>query len=178
MKIAWEHLRPVVNFADQTCFGCGADNPIGLHMRFLSDDEKLYARVNVPVTMAGWDTTVHGGILSTILDEMMGWSVIYLLGKIGVTKTMTVDFLKPVRAEQTLTAIGYILEEVSDRQTRVTGEIYSQEGVLCVRSTGLFAAMTAQAAVRLGVMSGDYMERFLPILQQRSADLDTSPSQG
>ncbi len=171
MNIDWQQLRPVINIADQTCFGCGIDNPIGLRMRFVSDDEKLYARVRVPVTMAGWDNTVHGGILSTILDEMMGWSVIYLLGKIGVTKTMTVDFLKPVRAEQTLTAIGFIQEEISDRQIRVTGEIYSEEGVLSVRSSGLFAAMTAQAAVRLGVMSSDYMERFLPILQQRSQGL-------
>ena len=168
MDIDWQQLRPVINIGDQTCFGCGADNPIGLHMHFLSDDEKLYAQLRVPVTMAGWDTTVHGGILSTILDEMMGWSVIYLVGKIGVTKTMTVDVLKPVRAEQRLTAIGYIAEEISERQIRVSGEIYSEEGVLSVRSSGLFAAMTAQAAVRLGVMSSDYMERFLPILQQRA----------
>lgn len=168
MNIDWQQLRPVINIANQTCFGCGADNPIGLHMHLLSGDDKLYAQVRVPVTMAGWDTTVHGGILSTILDEMMGWSVIYLRGKIGVTKTMTVDFLKPVRTEQRLTAIGFIAEEISDRQMRVTGEIYSEEGVLCVRSSGLFAAMTAQAAVRLGVMSSEYMERFLPILQQRS----------
>ncbi len=28
--------------------------------------------------MAGWDRTVHGGIVSTVLDEIMGWGVIYL----------------------------------------------------------------------------------------------------
>lgn len=169
MNIAQEQLRLVDNIADQTCFGCGAKNPIGLKMQFKTDDEKIYSFVTVPRTMAGWDTTVHGGILSTILDEMMGWSVIYLLGKIGVTKSMTVEFLKPVPAETPLTAVGYIQEVVSERQVLVTGEIFNQDSVLCVRSTGTFAAMTSQAAVRLGVMSGDYLERFLPVLNQKEA---------
>jgi acyl-coenzyme A thioesterase PaaI-like protein len=164
-----EQLRLVNNIADQTCFGCGTNNPIGLKMQFQTDDEKLYSFVTVPKTMAGWDTTVHGGILSTILDEMMGWSVIYLLGKIGVTKSMSVEFLKPVPAETPLTALGCIQKVVSERLVLVTGEIYNQDSVLCVRSTGTFAAMTSQAAVRLGVMSSDYMERFLPLLSQKEA---------
>jgi acyl-coenzyme A thioesterase PaaI-like protein len=162
-----EKRRMIDNIPDQTCFGCGRDNPIGLQMQFETDEEKIYSFVTVPAAMAGWDTTVHGGILSTILDEMMGWSVIYLLGKIGVTKSMTVEFLKPVQAEQPLTAGGLIQEVVSDRQVLVRGEIYNREAVLCTRSTGTFAAMTSQAAVRLGVMSSAYMERFLPILRQR-----------
>jgi len=168
VNVIQEQLRLVKNIADQTCFGCGANNTIGLKMEFKTDEEKIYSFVTVPKTMAGWDTTVHGGILSTILDEMMGWSVIYLLGKIGVTKSMNVEFLKPVPAETPLTAVGFIREVVSERQVVVTGEIYNQESVLSVRSTGIFAAMTSQAAVRLGVMSSDYMERFLPLLDQKN----------
>ncbi|MGD9950658.1 MAG: PaaI family thioesterase [Desulfobulbus sp.] len=169
MNIVQEQLRLIENATDQTCFGCGANNPIGLKMQFKTDDERIYSFVTVPRPMAGWDTTVHGGILSTILDEMMGWSVIYLLGKIGVTKSMTVEFLKPVSTETPLTAVGYIQEVVSERQVLVTGEIFNQDSVLCVRSTGTFAAMTSQAAVRLGVMSSDYLERFLPVLNQKEA---------
>jgi uncharacterized protein (TIGR00369 family) len=160
-------LHPIVNVDGQTCFGCGDDNPIGLHMHFSTDDERVYSLVTVPPAMAGWDQTVHGGVLSTLLDEIMGWSVIYLLGKIGVTKTMTVEFRKPVQVGRQLTVVGAIRETVSERQVVVSGEIYSDEDVLCARATGTFAAMTPQAAVRLGVMSNAYMERFLPILQQK-----------
>jgi uncharacterized protein (TIGR00369 family) len=167
VRVEREKLHTITNVPDQTCFGCGSSNPIGLQMQFQTDDEKIYSFVTVPASMAGWDTTVHGGILSTILDEMMGWSVIYLLGKIGVTKSMVVEFFKPVPAGQPLTAVGFIQEVVSDRQILVAGEIYTQQSVLCARSTGTFAAMTSQAAVRLGVMSTAYMERFLPILKQR-----------
>jgi acyl-coenzyme A thioesterase PaaI-like protein len=161
-------LKPIANLEGQTCFGCGADNPLGLHMEFRTDGQRVYSFVTVPPSMAGWDQTVHGGILSTILDEIMGWSVIYLLGKIGVTKSMTVEFMKPVQIGKPLTVIGAIGEILSERQVVVTGEIYSDSEVLSARAQGIFATMPAQTAVRLGVMRSDYMERFLPILQQKS----------
>ena len=162
----FEQLQPVVNIAGQTCFGCGRDNPIGLHMDFHTDGARLYSRVRIPAAMAGWDTTVHGGIISTMLDEIMGWSVIHLLGKIGVTKTMTVTFVKPIGVEEELVVIGAIEQVPSERLALVTGEIYTAAAVLCARARGEFASMTPQAALRLGVMSSAYMERFQPVLEQ------------
>jgi uncharacterized protein (TIGR00369 family) len=159
-------LKKVSNVDGQTCFGCGAINPIGLHMEFLTDGQRVYSFVTVPLTMAGWDRTVHGGVISTILDEIMGWSVIYLLQKIGVTKSMTVDFMKPLRVGEKLTVVGSIQEIQSERLVLVTGEIYAGEDTLCARAQGTFATMSAQIAVRLGVMSNEYMERFLPVLNQ------------
>lgn len=161
-------LKPIVNLDGQTCFGCGTNNPVGLHMTFLTDDQRVYSFVTVPRNMAGWDTTVHGGVISTILDEIMGWSVIYLLRKIGVTKTMTVSFKKPIQVEQPLTVVGAIDEQTSERQVLVTGAIYTADGTLCATSQGTFAAMTAPTAVRLGVMRSEYMERFRPILEQKT----------
>jgi len=178
MIIHPEQLRAIANVEGQTCFGCGANNPIGLHMQFFTDEQRVYSQVMVPQAMAGWDQTVHGGVLSTLLDEIMGWSVIYLQGKIGVTKTMAVEFLKPVQVGQLLTVVGAINDASSERQVVATGEVYSETDVLCVKATGVFAALSTQAAVRLGVMSVEYLERFLPILMQkqgegaRGADLD------
>jgi len=167
MFVNHNDLKPIVNLEGQTCFGCGSNNPVGLHMGFHTDGQRLYSFVSAPPVMAGWDRIVHGGILTTILDEIMGWSVIYLLGKIGVTKSMTVEFKKPVQVEDQLTAVGAIGEAISDRQITVLGEIYNGDKVLCARAEGAFAILSAQAAVRLGVMRADYMERFMPILQQR-----------
>ena len=166
MRIDHDALQKIVNLEGQTCFGCGVNNPIGLHMDFLTDGQRIYSFVTVPSTMAGWDQTVHGGIISTLLDEIMGWSVIYLLKKIGVTKSMTVEFKKPVQVEQPLTVVGYIQEIPSERQVVVSGELVAEDGTVCAKATGTFAALSVQAAVRLGVMSSQYMERFLPILQQ------------
>ncbi len=159
-------LKNIINVEGQTCFGCGENNSIGLRMQFQTDGQRVYSFVTVPSAMAGWDQTVHGGIISMILDEIMGWSVIYLLKKIGVTKSMTVDFLKPLHVGKRLTVVGSIQEKHSERQVLVTGEIYSEENALCAKAQGTFAAMSALTAVRLGIMSSGYMERFLPILNQ------------
>ncbi len=158
-------LKKIDNAQDQTCFGCGATNPIGLHMEFQSDGSQLCSFVTVPETMAGWDRTVHGGILSTMLDEVMGWTAIHLLKKIAVTRTITVDFLKPVYVGRELVVIGTIAERPSDRQVVVHGKVHMGE-TLCTLARGDFATLSAQSAVRLGVMSGDYLERFRPILER------------
>lgn len=159
-------LRPIVNVDGQTCFGCGVHNPVGLHMEFYTDDRQVYSFLSIPAAMAGWDQTAHGGIVSTILDEIMGWSVIYLLRKIGVTKTMTVTFLKPVQVEQPLTVIGSIEEIVSEREVLVNGVLHGEDGAVYATSRATFVPMSAKTAVRLKVMSSPYLERFLPVLEQ------------
>src|SRR5665647_3164254 len=119
-------LKKISNVEGQTCFGCGEINTIGLHMEFLTDGQRVYSFVTVPSAMAGWDQTVHGGVTATILDEIMGWSVIYLLKKIGVTKSITC-WGKTYRCRfhpgNTIRAADIL----------VTGEIYSEEDTLFFR---------------------------------------------
>jgi uncharacterized protein (TIGR00369 family) len=159
-------LKKILNIRDQTGFGCGEDNPIGLKMQFLTDNERVYSQVTVPPAMAGWDQTVHGGIISTIMDEIMGRAVIYLLQKIAVTKSITVDFIKPLYVGTELSAVSSIQEIQSERQVLVTGEIYSDEDTLCAKANGKFATMSPESAVRLGVMSSEYMAGFMSIRNQ------------
>ena len=165
MIINPERLRPIPNSADQTCFGCGARNPHGLHMEFSTDGQRVYAFMHVPPTMTGWDRTVHGGVLSTILDEIMGWGVIYLLKKIGMTQTMTVEFIKAVNADERLTIVGGLQEKQSERSGLMTGSIFNAEDTLCVTATGQFTTMQPKAALRLGLVGDDYMRTFGPILK-------------
>lgn len=116
--------------------------------------------------MAGWDQTIHGGIISTIMDEIMGRAVVYLLQKIAVTKSITVDFIKPLYVERELNAVGFIQEIQSEKDVLVTGEIYSEQDILCAKASGTFAPMTPESAVRSGMMSSEYMERFMSIRNQ------------
>ena len=165
MKTNRELLRSVPNIENQSCFGCGEENPIGLRMKFSTDGQKMYSEVTVPLTMVGWDNTVHGGILSTIADEIMGWTVIHLTKKIGVTRSITVDFLQPVRGGDRLKVVGTVLESKKQSSASISGEIYNDDGVKCVQATGKFSIMKPETAVRLGVMSKEYMLQFEKILR-------------
>jgi uncharacterized protein (TIGR00369 family) len=170
MLVNRSDLKQIVNMEGMSCFACGATNPAGLHMTFHTDDQRVYSFITVPPTMVGWGQTVHGGILSTMLDEIMGWSAIYLLGKIVVTKSITVEFKKPVQVGDTLTVVGAI-GELAGRQITISSEIHCAEKGLCARAEGTFTVIAPDTAVRLGVMGSDYMERFLPVLRQREEPL-------
>jgi len=157
-------MKEIPNLDGQTCFGCGAANSHGLKMTFSTDGRRVYSRVRVPEVMTGWDQAVHGGILSTIIDEIMGWTVIHLVKKIGVTRSMTVDFLKPVVALEQLSVVGSVIEIGSKRSLLISGEIYNSADVLCVRGKGEFSAMQPASAVRLGIISAEYREQFEKLL--------------
>ena len=61
-----------------------------------------------------WNRIVHGGVVSTITDETMGWTAIHLFKQLGLAKTMTVEFLRPVQCEQDIAAEAGIRENTSE----------------------------------------------------------------
>ena len=64
------------NNETHNCFGCSPVNPSGLQMNFFADDSSVYSEVTVPKHLCGWNNLIHGGVLSTILDEIMSWAAI------------------------------------------------------------------------------------------------------
>lgn len=163
MQINKSKLKLIPNSQEQTCFGCGVSNKHGLHMEFFTDSEQLYSFLKIPVSMAGWDRTVHGGVVSTVLDEIMGWGVIYLCKKLGVTKKITVEFIKPVFTDDEITVVGN-LEKKSDRSVIMSGQIYNSDSLLCATGSAEFKALDPKIALRLGLVSDKYMRMFAPIL--------------
>ena len=51
------------------CFVCGIENPIGLHLKFYTDDEgRCIARFRPKPEHQGFPGQLHGGLTSTLLD--------------------------------------------------------------------------------------------------------------
>ncbi|MBI9082343.1 MAG: PaaI family thioesterase [Desulfobacterales bacterium] len=145
-------LKLLPNMQDHNCFGCSPVNPHGLKMTFLAADEAVISRLSVPDHLCGWNHLVHGGVVSTILDEIMGRSAVYLLGRVILTRSMQVDFLKPVFTGKPIQAEGRVLERVSEREAKIEGRLYDTDGVLCARSTGTFALFTPETIRKLKFM--------------------------
>jgi uncharacterized protein (TIGR00369 family) len=124
-------------------------------MSFSGNDVSVWSRVIVPQHMCGWNRLVHGGILSVILDEIMSWSVLHVLKKIVVTKSMTVDFIKPVSISEELLARGTPDRIIGRHEVLVKGAIYDSNENLCVEATGNFALLNPQVAKRLGIVDED-----------------------
>jgi acyl-coenzyme A thioesterase PaaI-like protein len=157
-------MQPVPNRSDHMCFGCGPVNPYGLKMKFYASDKAVASWVTVPEHLCGWDNLVHGGVITTILDEIMSWSAIYLLKRFILTKSITVEFLKPLYVGQQIKAEGGVKTADGGREARMTGVIYNSEGLPCARSEGTFALMAPRLAERLGIMGRRQLQEFAELM--------------
>lgn len=147
-----EHWRPLENI-DRHCFGCGPDNSHGLQMRFATNGRMIRSQVVMAERFRGWSNLIHGGVLSTLLDEVMGWTVIILSGKFMLTKTMRVTFKRPVRIGARLTVTGYIKERIGERRAVVAAEIREAENdALCATAEGEFALFSREQFERMAIL--------------------------
>lgn len=160
-----DNLKEIIS-RDAHCFGCSQKNPHGLKMRFYADDSTLYSWLSVPPHLCGWDGIVHGGVLSTMLDEIMGWSAIYKLRRIVMTKTMTVDYFKPVYIDDKLRVEGRVIEQTSDREAILEGKIFKEDNLLCAQTRGTFAVFTAKAVTRMKIMPPEVINGFAEYLDE------------
>ena len=81
---------------DNMCFACGQKNPISLGLKFqFNEENKVKANFKPRKNLQGFKDIVHGGIISTVLDEAMS-KVVNLKEFEAVTAEMTVRFKKPV----------------------------------------------------------------------------------
>jgi len=153
-------LNRLPNRETHYCFGCSPANPSGLQMKFYTQDSSVFSRLTVPDHLCGWDRLVHGGVISTILDEIMSWTGIYLLKQITMTKSMTVDFIKPVYISSELKAEGKVLEKIGRHEALLEGSLYNAEETLCARSKANFVIFSPAVAKRLGIAQKEHLEWF------------------
>lgn len=118
------------------CFGCGPDNPRGLRLEFLREGDSVVSHTSLGVEYAGYRDFIHGGVIAAILDEAMGWALLHIGGRYGVTRSLTIDYRRPVRVASQLTvkadidAFGSesaeISAKISDSRGRVLASAASQ----------------------------------------------------
>ncbi len=137
---AQQHLRKARNH----CFGCGTDNPEGMHLKFSLDEASrtFVARLRLPRRFQGPPGHAHGGIIATILDEAMG-KVNRLRSLVALTSEMKVEYLKPVPLGQPLIVEG---REVRKRGRRLlhAAELRDEHGQVLARSRGTFVVVDPQ----------------------------------
>ena len=106
---------------DRYCFACGSLNPIGLRMQVSYLEQKAVSKLSLKREFQGWHDIVHGGVVATILDEIMAHAVMHYVGK-GVTTSLQITYRDPVPVGQEVSAVGYVVERKS-RAAVARGEI-------------------------------------------------------
>jgi uncharacterized protein (TIGR00369 family) len=144
----------------QTCFGCSPRNDAGLHMKFYLNEKKdsVVSWLTVPDHLCGWSNIVHGGIVSTMLDEAMGWAGLAILKRLIVSKNMTVDFIKPVFIGKEIKAEGHIGKINSEREAILEGCLYDDRNEICARSSSVVTLFSIETVKKMGVINQKMLE--------------------
>ncbi len=135
---------PIPKLQGHRCFACGTDNPIGLNMRFYQTGDMVCSDITLNRNHEGWENMAHGGIISTLLDEVMSWTVLYFKRAFMVTRKMDVKYIRPVPLDAPLTARGKILNETDNSRIDIRGEILDAQKKLLVRSRAEFILLAEE----------------------------------
>lgn len=114
---------PLPQLTGYHCFGCGTANAGGLHMKFYRQGHRVCSDIVLGHGYEGWQNMAHGGIISTVLDEIIAWTVIAFEQTFFVTRRMTVEYLRPVPIGAPLLACGELLDTPVERGCAAQGAI-------------------------------------------------------
>ena|ERR1019366_5604242 len=84
---------------DRYCLCCGEKNPMGLKMKFRYEDDMIFSEAVIPKEFQGFANVVHGGVLGTLLDEVMV-NLYWLKGEKAVTVEYQVRLKAPCPVNQ------------------------------------------------------------------------------
>lgn len=129
--------RPV-RIAPHNCFACGSLNTHGLHLVLHAGDDRCWIEITLPDRFQGWDGIAHGGIICTLLDEVMAWALVEH-DLWGVTARMQVDFRKPVPIGVPIRGEGRVTG-VRRRIVEAEAALYDADGTVLAQATGTFMA--------------------------------------
>lgn len=119
------------------CFVCGMQNPIGLKAFFYRDEQgRVVARFTGREEHQGYPGVMHGGIVTALLDEVIG-RVAIAHGLWAVTAKLEVRFRHPVPLGQPLTLVGE-LTHLRSRTLEGRGEIRLKDGIIAAEAEGVY----------------------------------------
>lgn len=129
-----EAVERIAYSPNNACFACGAANPHGLHIHFEEHGGTVRAEFIPEEWQQGWQNVVHGGVISTLLDEAMAYCL-FFRGEFGVTARLDVRYRAPARAGDRL--------RVEARVVRAVRRVMDTEAVV-YRGDEILAEATAR----------------------------------
>lgn len=126
------------------CYACGDLNPIGLHLHFRMEDDWAIAPFQALRDHQGYPGYVHGGVVSSLLDEAMGWAT-YGRGIWALTGKLETRFRGLIPTGEPLEVRAKITRD-RGRTLEVEAELRDATGKVLAEATGLLFRATGEQA--------------------------------
>lgn len=121
------------------CFACGTLNEHGLGLQIHVEPGRSWTELTLESRFEGWEGIAHGGILCTILDEVMAWALV-AEDNWGVTARMSIDFRRPVEVGTRLRADGWVTHARRRLVETAARIVDAASGTELATATGLYVA--------------------------------------
>lgn len=118
---------------DNRCFVCGSDNERGLKLSFTVEDGEAYTEFTPPFYFQGYAGILHGGIVSTLLDEVM----VKATKRKVVTVELAVKFIKPVPIGEKVVFYGKV-DKVVKKMVFASSEAKDNRGNTLATANGKY----------------------------------------
>ena len=143
-----------------TCMGCGPDNPHGLRLVVHRSGDAVYTDVTFDERHIGAPGLAHGGAVAAACDDVLGFTL-WIAGTPAVTRTLTVEYLRPVPLHQPHRITAHITSR-EGRALHVTAMGTGEGGVACFTASGVFVVVSPEHFAAHGDVSdfGDLLEQF------------------
>lgn len=125
------------------CFGCGPRHPHGLRLDFRVEGDEVVTEFIPTREHESVPNVMHGGLVTTLADELGGWVLIALCDKFGFTGSMTSRFVRPVRIGKPLIGRGRVVRDTK-RLVQVHVELSQEE--LCFKADITFVLLDEAGA--------------------------------
>lgn len=126
----------------KNCFACGMENPIGLKLAmYAQSDGKVICDYTVPRIYEGYPGIVHGGVVTTMLDEVI--SRVYMAAdhnRFMYTAKLTTKYRKHVPVETPLHMTGEWIKD-RGRTAEAKASIFGPDGELLAEGEALLIAL-------------------------------------
>ncbi len=112
------------------CFGCSPVNEHGLRLEFFALPNGDCVTELIPGhCFSGFPGLCHGGIASSVLDELAFWTLFNAYKRFGVTARLELKYKLPTPADKHLVATGSVLERKGDIVTLNTRLTVGDTGI-------------------------------------------------
>lgn len=138
----------------RSCFVCGEFNPSGLKLRFNTDGKVVLTRFVPGAEHVGFHHTVHGGIIATLLDEVMVWACAVVTRRFAFCAELNVRFTHPVRPLEEVFATGELVSNRRGKLFEARAELRDGTGKVLATATGKYLPIKEP---ELGPLAADFM---------------------
>jgi uncharacterized protein (TIGR00369 family) len=139
-----------------SCFVCGESNAAGLNLRFETDGKVVRARFQPRAEHSGFRNTIHGGIIATLLDEIMVWACAVPTRRFSYCAELKVRFVAPLRPGENVVATAELTNNRRDRVYEASAELRDDTGAVLASATGKYLPIkNAEVSDLLSDIVGD-----------------------